>query len=72
MLLKADADRVPLGAIVEVKAGEVIPVDGVVVEGEGYVDESSFTGELIPITQKGFDKRPCLSWKQACNRLSKG
>jgi len=31
----------------------------------------AFTGELITYTQKGFDKRPCLSWKQACNRLSK-
>jgi len=60
-VVEADADRVPLGAIVEVKAGEVIPVDGVVVEGEGYVDESSFTGELIPIHKKASTRDPVLA-----------
>ncbi|MGB9827745.1 MAG: cation transporter [Thermosphaera sp.] len=40
------------GEIVEVRAGEIIPVDGVVVEGSGYVDESSFTGEPVPRLKK--------------------
>lgn len=32
-----------------VKAGESIPVDGVVIEGTGAVDESALTGESIPV-----------------------
>ena len=37
------------GAIVEVRAGETIPVDGVVVDGESAVDASTLTGESWPI-----------------------
>ncbi|MEM4433806.1 MAG: heavy metal translocating P-type ATPase [Thermosphaera sp.] len=43
-----DIGFVKPGDIIEVRAGERIPVDGVVVEGEGYVDESMFTGEPAP------------------------
>lgn len=32
-----------------VKPGEVVPVDGTVVDGEGFVDESSLTGESLPV-----------------------
>ncbi|MEM0341723.1 heavy metal translocating P-type ATPase [Desulfurococcus sp.] len=60
-VIEVDADSVPLGALVEVKAGEIIPVDGVVVEGEGYVDESSFTGEPMPIHKKASTRDPVLA-----------
>ena len=33
----------------DVKAGEIIPVDGIVVEGKSTVDESLLTGEALPI-----------------------
>ena len=36
------------GDIIEVRPGERIPVDGEVIEGESYVDESMITGEPIP------------------------
>jgi Cu+-exporting ATPase len=42
-------DQVLLGDIVIVKPGQKIPVDGVVVEGSSYVDESMITGEAIPV-----------------------
>ncbi|AEH24559.1 heavy metal translocating P-type ATPase [Pyrococcus yayanosii] len=46
--------EVRVGDIVIVKPGERIPVDGVVIEGESYVDESMITGEPIPnLKRKG-------------------
>lgn len=39
---------VPVGATVLVKPGEIIPVDGTVIEGISSVDESAMTGESIP------------------------
>jgi Cu2+-exporting ATPase/Cu+-exporting ATPase len=46
--------RVPLGEVrvgdvVVVRQGERIPVDGIVVKGKAYVDESMFTGEPMPV-----------------------
>ena len=41
--------EIAVGDIIEVKAGETIPVDAVVIEGEGAVDESAISGESIPV-----------------------
>nr|WP_313665734.1 heavy metal translocating P-type ATPase [Brucella intermedia] len=40
------------GDIVEVRPGDRIPVDGEVIEGQSYVDESMITGEPIPVSKK--------------------
>lgn len=37
------------GDVIEVKAGEKIPVDGCITEGEAYVDESMISGEPMPV-----------------------
>ncbi len=42
------AAAVRVGDVVEVRPGEKIPLDGEVVEGESYVDESMLTGESLP------------------------
>ncbi len=39
------------GDVVEVRPGERLPVDGEVVEGASYVDESMITGEPIPVSK---------------------
>ena len=44
-------DDVVSGDIVEVRPGERLPVDGEVVEGSSYVDESMITGEPIPVAK---------------------
>ena len=43
------ADDVCVGDILVVRSGEQVPVDGVIVEGTALVDESSITGEPIPV-----------------------
>ena len=47
-----DVRQVRVGDVLVVKAGEVIPVDGVVLEGQGSVDESVITGESLPVTKR--------------------
>ncbi|MBR2589351.1 MAG: heavy metal translocating P-type ATPase [Clostridia bacterium] len=42
-------EQLAVGDIFTVRAGEKIPADGVVREGDGAVDESSLTGESIPV-----------------------
>lgn len=42
-------EKVQVGNIVLVLPGEVIPVDGTIVAGEAFVDESSLTGESEPV-----------------------
>ena len=44
------------GDIVLVKPGEKIPVDGTVIEGESYVDESMLTGESKPVLKREGDE----------------
>ncbi|KAA0695299.1 copper-translocating P-type ATPase [Halopseudomonas laoshanensis] len=44
-------DQVTTGDIVLVRPGEKIPVDGEVVEGASYVDESMITGEPVPVSK---------------------
>jgi len=44
-------DSVLTGDVVEVRPGDRIPVDGEVIEGESYVDESMITGEPIPVSK---------------------
>ena len=41
-----------IGDIIELKAGEKIPVDGKIIFGAGFFDESSMSGESIPVYKK--------------------
>ena len=52
---EAPLSRVRVGDLVAVKPGERIPVDGIVEEGHGYVDESMVTGEPVPVEKKPGD-----------------
>ncbi len=48
-------EQVLVGDIVVVRSGQSIPVDGVIVEGNGAVDESALTGESIPVEKSSGD-----------------
>ena len=47
-----NVEDVKLNTILAVKAGEIIPVDGVVVEGTCEVDEKTLTGESFPVAKQ--------------------
>ncbi|OMO65920.1 Cation-transporting P-type ATPase [Corchorus capsularis] len=49
---EVDADEVKLNTVLAVKAGEVIPIDGVVVDGKCEVDEKTLTGESLPVAKE--------------------
>ncbi|AUI79991.1 copper-translocating P-type ATPase [Lactiplantibacillus pentosus] len=49
---EVDVDDVDEGDVVLVKAGSQVPVDGVVVEGNGYLNEASITGEARQINKQ--------------------
>ena len=48
--------NVKVGDIFVLKSGEQIPVDGTVIEGKSAVDESSLTGESLPVDKKEGDR----------------
>ena len=49
-------EEVRVGDRVVVRAGEAIPVDGVVVDGTASVDESAITGESVPVEKSAGDR----------------
>lgn len=48
-------DQLSVGDHIRVRPGEKIPVDGLVTEGESWVDESMITGEPMPVTRRSGD-----------------
>ena len=54
--LQVSVEEVQLGETLIVKAGESVPVDGIVIEGFSSVDESALTGESIPVEKHIGDK----------------
>jgi Cu2+-exporting ATPase len=49
-------EQVSIGNIIAVKPGEKIAVDGTVINGNSYVDESMLSGEPVPVLKKENDK----------------
>lgn len=54
--LRVSPDDVKIGQLFEVRPGESVPLDGIVVEGRSFVDTSALTGEPVPreIAQGGY------------------
>ncbi len=51
-LIDVSVSQLKIGDIIMVKPGEKVPVDGLVTEGESYVDESLLTGESRPVKKE--------------------
>jgi Cd2+/Zn2+-exporting ATPase len=49
-------DDLVIGDIIAVRAGDMILADGVIIKGDGTVDESSLTGEPMPVKKKKNDR----------------
>jgi Cd2+/Zn2+-exporting ATPase len=47
-----DVSKVPVNALILVRPGERIPLDGVVVDGFSHVDQAIVTGESVPVPKK--------------------
>jgi len=50
--VEVEVDEVDVGDILLVKTGAKVPVDGIVLTGEGHINEASITGEPIPVGKK--------------------
>lgn len=55
-ITEVDITEVQIGDIFVVKPGESVPVDGIVLDGATAIDESSLTGESIPVDKTIGDK----------------
>jgi Cd2+/Zn2+-exporting ATPase len=54
-LIKMPIDDLEIGDTVVVRPGEAVPLDSIIAEGESALDESSLTGEAIPVFKRPGD-----------------
>ena len=59
--ISVPVESVKVGDIFLVRPGEHIPVDGVILAGEGAVNESALTGESIPVNKQAGDGVACAT-----------
>ena len=50
--IEVNFEEIVIGDIIVIKPGGGIPVDGVIIEGSSTIDQSSITGESVPVEKK--------------------
>ncbi len=55
-IVEVHLGQVDVGDIIVIETGDRVPVDGVIKEGEAGIDQSSLTGESIPVAKRVGDK----------------
>lgn len=60
---ETDPEEVEIGTVLLIKPGEKIPIDGIIIEGESFIDTSAITGESVPrrVTEGGEVISGCLN-----------
>lgn len=58
------ADQLKTGDIIVIRPGEILPADGIVTDGNGYLDQSAVTGESIPVEKNAGDEVICATVNQ--------
>ena len=51
-----EADKVKTGDIIRINTGDRVPLDGVIISGNAFTDESMITGESVPVEKQKGDK----------------
>jgi len=59
--IRISAGQLQKGDVVICEAGDVIPADGIVIEGIASVDESAITGESAPVIRESGDERSAVT-----------
>lgn len=55
------AEQLKTGDTVVIKPGDILPADGVITDGNGYLDQSAVTGESIPVEKSNGDEVICAT-----------
>jgi len=55
-VVDVSVNKIKIGDKFIIKPGEIVPVDGIIVEGQGSFNESSLTGESLPVERKENDQ----------------
>ncbi|WP_410319161.1 heavy metal translocating P-type ATPase [Methanobrevibacter sp.] len=53
---KISVEKVQIGDMLKIVPGESIPTDGIIINGETSIDQSTLTGEFLPVDKKENDK----------------
>lgn len=64
-------NQIKIGDLIDIKPGEKLPTDGIIISGTSYIDESQLTGEPVPVFKKTSDKVSAGSYPVDGNLLVK-
>ncbi len=54
-MVEVDIAQIQQGDILQISSGEQVPLDGIVLDGKTYIDESMMTGEPVPVKKEKGD-----------------
>jgi Cd2+/Zn2+-exporting ATPase len=55
-LVEVSIEQIKVGDLVVVELGDKVPIDGIIIQGEGALNQASLTGESLPVNKKVGDE----------------